>query len=393
MESGVKFVCCDNPHANRLMLHLLAAFAEHEREIISDRIKAALGRVKADLAVNGHRVSRTGRIYSKLGGPCLAEARKKATEAWRGRTPSEQTTSFMTQLRNAGNSFRTIAAELNRWELKTGHGSRWYASTVSAALERLYECQNERKDECTIGRNHEILVSLNTSRLNERQREAIPSFAVPNAGRRTPKEGEIAMFDLAEANRMLDTFVGSGATTFDVTFIDIDGEKRGFRAAQTARQLRNSLPQLMPGLQERQQNIIVRPRSEKVIFVQLDDLDASQIEALLPVACLILETSPGNHRAWIAVSDIEGDAKDFARRLRKGVGADLTASGATRVAGSPNFKRKYEPAFPIVKLLHLAPGRVAIPTQLEAMGIVAPPEPVTETLSFRYQASVSGTRQ
>src|SRR4051794_35006289 len=41
MESGVDFVCCDNPHANRLMLHMLAAFAEHEREQISQRTIAA----------------------------------------------------------------------------------------------------------------------------------------------------------------------------------------------------------------------------------------------------------------------------------------------------------------------------------------------------------------
>ena len=40
MESGADFVCCDNPHANHLMLHMLAAFAEHERELISQRTKA-----------------------------------------------------------------------------------------------------------------------------------------------------------------------------------------------------------------------------------------------------------------------------------------------------------------------------------------------------------------
>ena len=34
MESGVDFVAVDNPHATRLLLHLLAAFAEHEREQI-----------------------------------------------------------------------------------------------------------------------------------------------------------------------------------------------------------------------------------------------------------------------------------------------------------------------------------------------------------------------
>ena len=42
MESKVEFVAVDNPHANRLMLHLLAAFAEHEREQISTRTKEAL---------------------------------------------------------------------------------------------------------------------------------------------------------------------------------------------------------------------------------------------------------------------------------------------------------------------------------------------------------------
>jgi len=189
---------------------------------------------------------------------------------------------------------------------------------------------------------------------------------------------------------MLDTFVGSGANAFDVTFLDIDGEKRGFRASQTARQLRTSLPQLMPGLQERQQNIIVRPRSDKVTFVQLDDISRRQVDALTPVACLVLKTSPGNHQAWVAVSDIADDAKDFARRLRKGVGADLTASGATRVAGTPNFKRKYEPSFPMVKILHAAPGRVASPAQLEGMGIVAAPEPVHVAVATPFRVSSAG---
>src|SRR3984893_11449400 len=35
MESGVDFVACDNPHATRLTIHIRAAVAEHEREMIS----------------------------------------------------------------------------------------------------------------------------------------------------------------------------------------------------------------------------------------------------------------------------------------------------------------------------------------------------------------------
>jgi DNA invertase Pin-like site-specific DNA recombinase len=44
MESGIDFVACDFPQANRLTVHLLAAMAEHEAALISSRIKSALVR-------------------------------------------------------------------------------------------------------------------------------------------------------------------------------------------------------------------------------------------------------------------------------------------------------------------------------------------------------------
>jgi DNA invertase Pin-like site-specific DNA recombinase len=42
MNSDVEFVAVDMPQANRLTIHILAAVAEHEREMISQRTKAAL---------------------------------------------------------------------------------------------------------------------------------------------------------------------------------------------------------------------------------------------------------------------------------------------------------------------------------------------------------------
>src|SRR6202047_3345945 len=62
MESGVEFLAVDIPHANKLTVHILAAVAQHEREMISERTKAALQAAKK----RGQR----------LGNPGIAEAAK-----------------------------------------------------------------------------------------------------------------------------------------------------------------------------------------------------------------------------------------------------------------------------------------------------------------------------
>ena len=187
---------------------------------------------------------------------------------------------------------------------------------------------------------------------------------------------------------MLDTFASVGATHFDLTHIDIDGEKRGFRPTQSLSQLKNSLPKLFPGAAERKNNIIIRPLSDRVHFVQLDDLNATGLSRVGEAAFLTLETSPGNHQAWVAVSGLttQQEAKDFARRLRKGSGADHSASGATRVAGTTNYKRKYEPDFPMVRISGSVPGRTVTKGQLEAMGLVAASETEVAAAAFTGRA-------
>jgi DNA invertase Pin-like site-specific DNA recombinase len=47
MGNGTDFVACDMPIANRLTIHILEEVAEHEREMISKRTKAALAEAKA----------------------------------------------------------------------------------------------------------------------------------------------------------------------------------------------------------------------------------------------------------------------------------------------------------------------------------------------------------
>jgi len=84
---------------------------------------------------------------------------------------------------------------------------------------------------------------------------------------------------LHEAFRMLDAFASVGVTHFDLTHLDIDGEKRGFRRAQSVAQLNNSLPYLLKSAPERKNSIIVRPHNPDGAFlVQLDDLSSSMLD-------------------------------------------------------------------------------------------------------------------
>jgi hypothetical protein len=193
---------------------------------------------------------------------------------------------------------------------------------------------------------------------------------------------------LDQAHRMLDAFASVGATHFDVTFLGIEGKKRGFRPLQSTRQVKHSLSKLFPGLRERQNSLVVRPHSKTSTIIQLDDLKTATLAPLRGVSFLMLQTSPGNYQAWVAVSELTGP-KDFARRLRKGAQADISASGATRVAGTLNYKRKYEPEFPMVAIEHAHPGRIVTPSQLQQLGLVAP-ESAAPAAPFRVSRAREG---
>lgn len=120
MESGVDFVAVDMPQANRLTIHIMAAFAEHEREMISQRTKAGLAVLKS----RGVR----------LGNPRWQESIARARQAKDPIPPAPQLIEIMRQRRSQGHTLRAIAEHLNELGLRTPRGSRWYAATVRKAM-------------------------------------------------------------------------------------------------------------------------------------------------------------------------------------------------------------------------------------------------------------------
>jgi DNA invertase Pin-like site-specific DNA recombinase len=119
MDGKIDFICCDFPQANRLTLHVLAAVAEHEREMIAERTRAGLA------AARERGV--------KLGGPRLPEINetRQADAAARAQAIAP----ILAEL--AGNSARAIAAELNKRKIETPTGAPWSAKTVIRARQRL----------------------------------------------------------------------------------------------------------------------------------------------------------------------------------------------------------------------------------------------------------------
>lgn len=125
MDSGVEFTAVDNPHANKLTIHILAAVAQHEREIISARTSAALQAAKA----RGKR----------LGNPKLAEARRQAVKARREKADqySANVLPAIREIKSTGiKSLRGIARALAARGMPTPRGGTWTAVQVSDILHR-----------------------------------------------------------------------------------------------------------------------------------------------------------------------------------------------------------------------------------------------------------------
>lgn len=163
-KTGVRFVACDNPNANEVMIDILVSIAANERRQTSERTKKALEayrtgkhiskRVKAIYADRDEEVppevieATAGKL-----GASLPQCRENLTEEGRRKGLARSAARrkalaigayadlvpFMRQLRAEGLSLHAIANRLNTDGQSTRRGSAWSATQVKRVLDRAAE--------------------------------------------------------------------------------------------------------------------------------------------------------------------------------------------------------------------------------------------------------------
>lgn len=121
LKSSTEVVAADMPSANRLTLHILAAVAEGEAEMISARTKAALASAKARGVILGKHGATLGKLNHKQAMK-TAQSLKATIEALK----AEGITAV-----------REIAVALNARSIATPQGKQWHSTSVHRLLKRL----------------------------------------------------------------------------------------------------------------------------------------------------------------------------------------------------------------------------------------------------------------
>jgi DNA invertase Pin-like site-specific DNA recombinase len=132
MESGVEFIACDMPFANKLTIHILAAVAEHERELISQRTKDALAEAKKRFAKQGR----------KLGNPNIAKAAKAgaATNRENADRFAANTLPIIREIQASGiTTLRGVARALTARGVPSARGTPWSPVAVANIIRRSIE--------------------------------------------------------------------------------------------------------------------------------------------------------------------------------------------------------------------------------------------------------------
>lgn len=123
----VSFTVVDNPHADKIILHIMAVFAQYEREQISKRTSAALQAAK-----------RKGVVLGKHGREVLSKVNRFNADMF-----AQKMKPVIDGLKHKGKvTIRAIVAELNRLKVPTYGKRKWHNTSVHNLLKRIDDLDN-----------------------------------------------------------------------------------------------------------------------------------------------------------------------------------------------------------------------------------------------------------
>jgi DNA invertase Pin-like site-specific DNA recombinase len=126
-DSKVDFVCCDLPDANTLTIGIFATMAQHEREIISKRTKAALEVRKA----RGFKLGTPKNLTNEGRSKAWQTTRDKATN-----NENNKRAAMMICELYGTMSLQAIADKMNDGGFKTSTGKAFHKTSVSRIYKR-----------------------------------------------------------------------------------------------------------------------------------------------------------------------------------------------------------------------------------------------------------------
>jgi DNA invertase Pin-like site-specific DNA recombinase len=127
-DSGVEFVCADMPDANTLTIGIFAVLAQHERELISSRTKAALEAKKAQ----GHRLGTPANLTEEARSKGLKIRQANAVNC----KENKQAIHLILSAKAEGKSFPQIVNKLNELGYLTSRGKKFGLSSVHKLFTR-----------------------------------------------------------------------------------------------------------------------------------------------------------------------------------------------------------------------------------------------------------------